>query len=161
VSYTTIASNLFPLPDLSLQLREREREREYHSAGSTKKIHPLRSRERSSTQTFRDSASLVKLTSRLLQVSLKEIVVIIHVWSDNGIMGNAAASVCKTITSRKAVVRLLRHRREENLLSFRDRRRKFNVIRKLQTRASSPSPPLSLSLSHSLSLSSALLKIPE
>jgi len=46
-------------------------------------------------------------------------------------MGNAAASVRETITSRKAVVRLLRHRRkQENLLSFgtvRDRRRKFDV----------------------------------
>jgi hypothetical protein len=68
-------------------------------------------------------------------------------------MGNAAASVCETITSRKAVVRLLRHRREENLLSFRDRRRKFNVMRKLQARAS---PPPSLSLALSLSLSLAL-----
>lgn len=56
---------------------------------SAKKIHPLRSREQAPIQTFRDSASR-KLASRLLQVSLRKTVVIIHAQTDNGTMGNAA-----------------------------------------------------------------------
>lgn len=61
---------------------------------------------------------LVELASRLLQVSLKETVVIIHARTDNGTMGNAAASAYKTIIPRETEVRPFRHLSRREKLPF-------------------------------------------